>query len=120
MFKILSTYSFKNIYIYIKCNIWRVAIRPSYIWDARFLKVNMLTVLVGLSLVIVEVSLPLIGHTTIVSKPLTSYQPVAQTRHADNTRYPHETNDQSNSRSQKASGRRFAGIDDVSAPLYWH
>jgi len=27
--------------IYIKCNIWRVAVRPSYIWDARFLKVNL-------------------------------------------------------------------------------
>jgi hypothetical protein len=26
--------------IYIKCNIWRVAVRPSYIQDARFLKVN--------------------------------------------------------------------------------
>jgi hypothetical protein len=26
--------------IYIKCNIWRVAVRPSNIWDARFLKVN--------------------------------------------------------------------------------
>jgi len=26
--------------IYIKCNIWRVAVRPSYIWDAGFLKVN--------------------------------------------------------------------------------
>jgi hypothetical protein len=26
--------------IYIKCNIWRVAVRPSWIWDARFLKVN--------------------------------------------------------------------------------
>jgi hypothetical protein len=26
--------------IYIKCNIWRVVVRPSYIWDARFLKVN--------------------------------------------------------------------------------
>ena len=25
---------------YIKCNIWRVAVRPSYIWDAGFLKVN--------------------------------------------------------------------------------
>jgi hypothetical protein len=25
---------------YIKCNIWRVAVRPSSIWDARFLKVN--------------------------------------------------------------------------------
>jgi hypothetical protein len=25
---------------YIKCNIWRVAVRPSYIQDARFLKVN--------------------------------------------------------------------------------
>ena len=26
--------------IYIKCNIWRVAVRRSYIWDARFLKVK--------------------------------------------------------------------------------
>jgi hypothetical protein len=26
--------------IYIKCNIWRVAVRPSYIWDAGFLKVK--------------------------------------------------------------------------------
>jgi len=26
--------------IYIKCNTWRVAVRPSYIWDARFLKVK--------------------------------------------------------------------------------
>ena len=26
--------------IYIKCNIWRVAVRPSYIWDTRFLKVK--------------------------------------------------------------------------------
>ena len=26
--------------IYIKCNIWRVVVRPSYIWDARFSKVN--------------------------------------------------------------------------------
>jgi hypothetical protein len=25
---------------YIKCNIWRVAVSPSYIWDARFLKVK--------------------------------------------------------------------------------
>jgi len=25
---------------YIKCSIWRVAVRPSYIYDARFLKVN--------------------------------------------------------------------------------
>jgi hypothetical protein len=41
MFKILSTYScWKK---YIKCNIWRVAVRPSYIWDARFLKVNRTT-----------------------------------------------------------------------------
>jgi hypothetical protein len=38
MFKILGTYiCWKK---YIKCNIWRVAVRPSYIWDARFLKVN--------------------------------------------------------------------------------
>ena len=38
MFKILSTYICwkKNI----KCNIWSVAVRPSYIWDARFLKVK--------------------------------------------------------------------------------
>ena len=27
--------------IYIKCNIWRVAVRPSYIQDARFLKVKL-------------------------------------------------------------------------------
>ena len=26
---------------YIKCNIWRVAVRPSYIWDAGFLKVKL-------------------------------------------------------------------------------
>ena len=26
--------------IYIKCNNWRVAVRLSYIWDARFLKVK--------------------------------------------------------------------------------
>jgi hypothetical protein len=26
---------------YIKCNIWRVAVRPSYIEDARFLKVKL-------------------------------------------------------------------------------
>ena len=39
MFKILSTYiCWKKIYI--KCNIWRVAVRPSYIEDARFLKVK--------------------------------------------------------------------------------
>jgi hypothetical protein len=38
MFKIVSTYiCWKK---YIKCNIWRVAVRPSYIYDARFLKVN--------------------------------------------------------------------------------
>ena len=38
MFKILRTYiCWKK---YIKCNIWRVAVRPSYIQDARFLKVN--------------------------------------------------------------------------------
>ena len=38
MFKILSNYSCCKKYI--KCNIWRVAVRPSYIQDARFLKVN--------------------------------------------------------------------------------
>ena len=38
MFKILSTYSCCKKYI--KCNIWRVAVRPSYIQDARFLKVK--------------------------------------------------------------------------------
>ena len=38
MFKILSTYTcWKQ---YIKCNIWRVVVRPSYIWEAGFLKVN--------------------------------------------------------------------------------
>jgi len=41
MFKILSTYiCWKKKYI--KCNIWRVAVRPFYIWDARFLKVNII------------------------------------------------------------------------------
>jgi hypothetical protein len=30
---------------YIKCNIWRVAVHPSYIEDARFLKVKMLLTL---------------------------------------------------------------------------
>ena len=39
MFKILSTYIVEKIYI--KCNSWRVAVRPSYIQDARFFKVNM-------------------------------------------------------------------------------
>jgi hypothetical protein len=38
MFKILSTYSCRKKYI--KCNIWRVEVRPSYIEDARFLKVK--------------------------------------------------------------------------------
>jgi hypothetical protein len=38
MFKILSTYICWEKCI--KCNIWRVAVRPSYIWDARFLKVK--------------------------------------------------------------------------------
>jgi len=38
MFKILSTYiCWKK---YMKCNIWRVAVCPSCIWDARFLKVK--------------------------------------------------------------------------------
>ena len=38
MFKILSTYiCWKK---YIKCNIWGVVVHPSYIDDARFLKVN--------------------------------------------------------------------------------
>jgi len=38
MFKILGTYiCWKK---YIKCNIWRVAVRLSYKKDARFLKVN--------------------------------------------------------------------------------
>jgi len=41
MFKILSTYiCWKK---YIKCNIWRLAARPSYIEDARFLKVKRLS-----------------------------------------------------------------------------
>jgi hypothetical protein len=38
MFKILSTYSRGKKYI--KCNIWSVAVRLSYIQDARFLKVK--------------------------------------------------------------------------------
>jgi hypothetical protein len=37
MSKTLYLYSLKK---YIKCNIWRVAVRPSYIQNARFLKVN--------------------------------------------------------------------------------
>jgi len=38
MYKILSTYiCWKK---YIKCNNWRVVVRPSYIEDARFLKVK--------------------------------------------------------------------------------
>ena len=38
MFKILSTYICLKKYI--KCNIWRVAVRPPYIQDGRFLKVK--------------------------------------------------------------------------------
>jgi hypothetical protein len=40
MFKILSTYISWKKKKYIKCNIWRVTVHPSYVWDARFLKVN--------------------------------------------------------------------------------
>ena len=40
MFKILRTCIFVEKNIYIKCNIWRVAVRPSYVQDARFLKVK--------------------------------------------------------------------------------
>jgi hypothetical protein len=40
MFKILSTYIFLKKYI--KCNIWRVEVRPSCIKDAGFLKVKLL------------------------------------------------------------------------------
>jgi hypothetical protein len=36
MFKKFSTYFFK----YIKWGVWRVAVCSSYIYDARFLKVN--------------------------------------------------------------------------------
>jgi len=36
------SYSLKK---YIKCNIWRVAVRPSYIKDARFLKANLFNIL---------------------------------------------------------------------------
>ena len=45
MFKILSTLVVENIYI--KCNIWREAVRPSYIWDARFLTLVLLTWSIG-------------------------------------------------------------------------
>jgi hypothetical protein len=38
MFKLLNTYICLKKYI--KCNIWRVALRPSYIKDAGFLKVK--------------------------------------------------------------------------------
>jgi hypothetical protein len=41
MFKILSILIF-NEKKFIKCNIWRVAVRPSYIYNARFLKVKYL------------------------------------------------------------------------------
>jgi hypothetical protein len=40
MFKILSTYKYLLKKIYIKCNIWRVAVRPSFIKDAGFFKVK--------------------------------------------------------------------------------
>jgi hypothetical protein len=42
MFKLLSTYICWTKYM--KCNIWRVAVRPSYIEGARFLKVKAMSV----------------------------------------------------------------------------
>ena len=62
-----------------------------------------LTVVVGRSLIIVEVSLPLIGHASLGTPPLPS------SLH-DKTRHPHETGDRSNLYSQQASGRTLAGI----------
>jgi len=52
MFKILSTYIYRKKYI--KCNIWRVAVRPSYIWDARFLEVKLKPVKVNRHFYIAE------------------------------------------------------------------
>jgi len=60
---------------------------------------NGLRVLVGRSLIIVEVSLPLIGHTSLGRAPLPSDKiVVAQRRLPDNTRQPQEKGAHSNSR----------------------
>jgi hypothetical protein len=40
--------------IYIKCNIWRAAVRPSYIWDAGFLKVKKKWVRYGQKCILVK------------------------------------------------------------------
>jgi hypothetical protein len=64
MFKILSTYI--CIKISIKCNIWRVAVRPSYIQDARFLKVNY-SVVVAIDFVILKgISNTLVTINTVI------------------------------------------------------
>jgi hypothetical protein len=42
---------------YMKCNIWRVAVRPSYIWDARFLKVNIPSFSYNLSMTVLVLHL---------------------------------------------------------------
>jgi hypothetical protein len=40
MFKILSAYICWKQKKYMKCNIWRVAVRPSYVKDTGFLEVK--------------------------------------------------------------------------------
>ena len=53
MFKILSTYSCLKKCI--KCKIWRVAVRPSYIWNTRFLNFKHCTALINKSFVLLVV-----------------------------------------------------------------
>jgi len=72
---------------------------------------NGLTFLVGRSHIIVEVSLSLIGQTSLGWTPLpTEELVVAQRRLPDNTRHQHETGDHPIPRSQQARGRTLAGI----------
>ena len=67
----------------------------------------------GRSHIIVEVSLSLIGQTSLGWTPLPSEElVVAQRRLPDKTQHPQETGDHPNPRSQQASGRKVAGIGD--------
>ena len=70
-----------------------------------------LTVIAGRSLIIVEVSLPHIGHAPLGKPPLPGRLP-------ENTRLPHERGDHWNLRSQQASGRLLAGIGNYE-PIIW-